>query len=62
MPNKAITNAKRNRAGALGQSSRFYNIFGQKVASSANVLLERALVVQKYTQMGPENIVSQRIF
>ena len=36
MPNKAITNAKRNRAGALGQSSRFYNIFGQKVASSAN--------------------------
>ena len=26
MPNKAIQNAKRLRGGALGQSSRFYNI------------------------------------
>ena len=36
MPNKAISNAKRNRAGALGQSSRFYNIFGKVVASNAH--------------------------
>ena len=34
MPNKAIQNAKRLRGGALGQSSRFYNIYGQKVGSS----------------------------
>jgi hypothetical protein len=34
MPNKAITNAKRKRAGALGQSSRFYNISGKSVAAS----------------------------
>ena len=37
MPNKAIQNAKRLRAGGLGQSSRFYNIYGQQVgASNAN--------------------------
>jgi len=35
MPNKAIQNAKRLRGGALGQSSRFYNIYGQKVSASA---------------------------
>ena len=35
MPNKAIMNAKRRRGGALGQSSRFYNIYGQVVAASA---------------------------
>ena len=35
MPNKAIMNAKRSRAGALGQSSRFYNIYGAQVESSA---------------------------
>ena len=34
MPNKAIQNAKRLRAGALGQSSRFYNIYGQQVKAS----------------------------
>ena len=34
MPNKAIQNAKRLRGGALGQSSRFYNIYGQQVAAS----------------------------
>ena len=34
MPNKAIQNAKRLRAGALGQSSRFYNIFGRQVGAS----------------------------
>ena len=33
MPNKAIQNAKRLRSGALGQSSRFYNIYGQQVGS-----------------------------
>ena len=33
MPNKAIQNAKRLRGGALGQSSRFYNIYGQQVGS-----------------------------
>uniref|UniRef100_A0A6C0ENR8 Uncharacterized protein n=1 Tax=viral metagenome TaxID=1070528 RepID=A0A6C0ENR8_9ZZZZ len=31
MPNKAIQNAKRLRSGALGQSSRFYNIYGNQV-------------------------------
>ena len=37
MPNKAIQNAKRLRGGGLGQSSRFYNIYGQQVgASNAN--------------------------
>uniref|UniRef100_A0A6C0C5S5 Uncharacterized protein n=1 Tax=viral metagenome TaxID=1070528 RepID=A0A6C0C5S5_9ZZZZ len=35
MPNKAIQNAKRLRGGALGQSSRFYNIYGQKVGASS---------------------------
>ena len=34
MPNKAIQNAKRLRGGALGQSSRFYNIYGQQVKAS----------------------------
>jgi hypothetical protein len=34
MPNKAIQNAKRLRGGALGQSSRFYNIYGQQVGAS----------------------------
>ena len=34
MPNKAIQNAKRLRAGALGQSARFYNIFGRQVGAS----------------------------
>jgi len=34
MPNKAIQNAKRLRSGALGQSSRFYNIYGQQVGAS----------------------------
>ena len=36
MPNKAITNAKRKRAGALGSSSRFYNISGKQVAPSTS--------------------------
>lgn len=36
MPGKGITNAKRNRAGALGQSSRFFNIYGKQVSSSAH--------------------------
>jgi len=36
MPNKAIQNAKRLRGGALGQSSRFYNIYGQQVGAAAN--------------------------
>jgi hypothetical protein len=31
MPNKATQNAKRLRGGALGQSSRFYNIYGNQV-------------------------------
>jgi hypothetical protein len=35
MPGKAITNSKRNRAGTLGQSSRFFNIYGKQVTSSA---------------------------
>jgi len=35
MPNKAITNAKRKRASALGQSSRFYNIYGKSVGATA---------------------------
>jgi hypothetical protein len=34
MPNKAIQNAKRLRGGGLGQSSRFYNIYGQQVGAS----------------------------
>ena len=34
MPGKGITNAKRLRAGGLGQSSRFYNIYGRQVAAS----------------------------
>ena len=33
MPNKAIQNAKRLRGGSLGQSSRFYNIYGKQVGA-----------------------------
>ena len=35
MPGAGIHRAKRLRAGALGQSSRFYNIYGQRVSASA---------------------------
>lgn len=35
MPGAGIMRAKRLRAGALGQSSRFYNIYGQRVSASA---------------------------
>jgi len=35
MPGKGIHNAKRLRAGGLGQSSRFYNIYGQTVSAAA---------------------------
>lgn len=34
MPNKAIMNAKRNRAGALGQSSRFYTLNGKQATAT----------------------------
>jgi len=34
MPGAGIMRAKRLRAGALGQSSRFYNIYGQRVSAS----------------------------
>ena len=32
-----MMNAKRNRGGAFGQSSRFYNIYGNKLAQQRSV-------------------------
>jgi len=36
MPGRAMMNAKRNRGGAFGQSSRFYNIYGKQVSATAD--------------------------